>query len=343
MMDISELLQRNRREVQRCLVEFLPHTHPHPDIQTLYQMMWDYPLRPSKGLRATLCLLTCQVFGGDPALALPTATSLELFQNWILIHDDIEDASDLRRGEPCLHVKYGVPMAINVGDALHSQMWRLLLRNTKGLGSALAFRVFEEFMELVDAVVAGQHIELSWVAQDRWEISERDYYEMCERKTASYTCVTPCRLGALIAGAPDAALEALREIGRILGLAFQLQDDVLNLAGDQDKYGKEIAGDLWEGKRTLILIHLLQRCSTAEKLQIQEILSQPRTMKDSDAIVWILERMHFYGSIEYARCEAQRLADQAKQLFELQFPAPPDPKARRLFLELVDFVIRRDH
>ncbi len=343
MVDVPKLLKRNREKVQRCLMEFLPVTHEHPNLQAFYTMMWDYPLRASKGLRSTLCLLICEAFGGKPHLAIRTAAAIELFQNWILIHDDIEDASDLRRGEPCLHHKYGIPMAINAGDALHNQMWCLLHQNVEDLGYECSFQVLHEFTELVSTVAAGQHIELSWVAQDTWDLSEEDYYLMCERKTASYTCVSPCRLGALIAGASKREINAFREIGRTLGIAFQLQDDLLNLTADEGKYGKEIAGDLWEGKRTLILIHLLRRSSQIEKERIQAILSEPRTMKQESDILWILDQMHSHGSTEYARTHAQRLVQFSKQLFNEQFPRLPNSQAREAFLDVVDFVIEREY
>lgn len=343
MVDIPTLLKRNRQKTQQCLAAFLPSGHTHPDLNAFYSMLWDYPSRTGKGLRSALCLITCQAFGGDPDDAIQTATALELFQNWILIHDDIEDASDLRRGEPCLHKKHGVPMAINVGDALHSQMWRLLHLNASVLGYERSFEVLDEFGELVDTVAAGQHIELTWVAEGRWELSEQDYYGMCERKTSSYTCISPCRLGALIAGASADAVDAFQEIGRILGLAFQLQDDVLNLVGETERYGKEIAGDLWEGKRTLILIHLQHQCTDQERQRIRAILGKPRQAKTEADVQWILEQMHAHGSIEYAKEEALRLAHVSKQHFLKKFPTLPNEEGHEAFLALVDYLTRRDH
>ena len=343
MQSVQSYLEQNRRRIQACLGEFLPRQHAHPDLHAFRAMMWDYPSRGGKGVRSSICLATCAAFGGDPEDAIRTAAALELFQNWILIHDDVEDDSDLRRGEPCLHRKHGVPLAINVGDALHNQMWRLLHSNTSKLGYTRTFSVLQEFNGLVDAVAAGQHIELTWVEEHRWMLTEEDYYAMCERKTASYTCVSPCRLGALLAGASDTDLKHLSEMGRMLGLAFQLQDDVLNLVGDESKYGKEIAGDLWEGKRTLILIHLLRHATNSERLQIQTILNKPRRKKQPSEIEWILDRMQSYGSIAYAQQEATDLASRARLYFERYFPELADPISRDMLLRLMNFLAQRDH
>ncbi len=338
-----EFLKETKKQIDAHIFDFLPSEHDHPEVHQFYQMMLDYPLRAGKGLRPAICLLICAAFGGDPRKAINTAAALELLQNWALIHDDIEDGSDLRRGEPCLHQKHGIPIAINVGDGLHCKMWEMLNRNADLLGYELAFEIVSEFAQLSNSIVEGQHIELSWVENNRWDLAESDYWTMCVRKTASYTCITPCRVGALIAGASKNELDLFVEMGKNLGVAFQIQDDVLNLIGEERLYGKEIGGDISEGKRTLILIHLLNTCSQTETNRITEIMGQRREDKHQDEIQEVLALMERYKSIQYAQQRAKTLAQKAYTQFNQTFSYLPETEAKHTFLQLVHFLIEREY
>jgi geranylgeranyl diphosphate synthase type II len=239
----------NKDAVDQFILDFLPSHSDVLEIQMLFDMMRDYPSRPSKGLRSSLCIFTCESLGGSLDEALGTAAALEIFQNWILIHDDIEDYSELRRGEPVLNRKYGIPLAINTGDALHAKMWELLVQNQKTLSSSKTMIIIDEFLRMINETTEGQTIELAWVEHNRWDLKEDDYFLLCNKKTAWYTCITPCRLGAAIAGASSNKQDLFIPFGSYLGIAFQIQDDILNLDGDEQKYGKESGGDILEGKR----------------------------------------------------------------------------------------------
>ena len=340
---VTTYLSDIKNKVDACIFDFLPTAHEHPDVHQLYQMMLDYPRRAAKGLRPALCMLMCEAFGGDPQRAVNTAASLELLQNWLLIHDDIEDGSELRRGEPCLHQKHGIPMAINVGDALHCKMWEMLHRNTEILGHELAFRILSEFIQLSNQVVEGQHIELSWVSDNRWNLAEDDYLTMCIQKTAWYTCITPCRVGAIIGGASEAEIDGLVELGKEIGVAFQIQDDVLNLIGDVGRYGKEIAGDISEGKRTLVLIHLINACTPAEAQHVIDIMARPRQEKTEAQVESVLQLMVKYKSITYAQRRSQALLQEAAGRFNNNFAYLRDGTAKQLFLSLIHFFVEREY
>ena len=239
------LLSANKKRLDRIFLDFLPKNHNCPEIQILYEMMRDYPSRGGKGIRGTLCLLFCELFGGKKENALITAAALELFQNWILIHDDIEDQSELRRGTPALHRKVGIELAINTGDALQGKMWELLLSNKKLLDPTLTLRILSEFSLMLNETTEGQQMELAWTCGNKWAINEEDYLLMVTKKAAWYTCITPARLGALLASSnqKDVAgfgfisdsyvLEKLVSFGTNLGIAFQIVDDVLNLTADE--------------------------------------------------------------------------------------------------------------
>ena len=338
-----EFLKETKKQIDTHIFDFLPSGHDRPEVCQFYEMMLDYPLRAGKGLRPAICLLICEAFGGNPQKAINTAAALELLQNWALIHDDIEDGSDLRRGEPCLHQKYGIPIAINVGDGLHCKMWEMLNRNADLLGYELAFEIASEFAQLSNSIVEGQHIELSWVDSNRWDLTEADYWTMCVKKTASYTCITPCRLGARLARASKNEMDLFVDIGMNLGVAFQIQDDVLNLIGEERLYGKEIGGDISEGKRTLILIHLLNNCTQTEANRVTEIMSQSRAEKHQAEIKEVLDLMGRYESIQYAQQRAKTLAQKAYKQFHQTFSYLPPTQAKDKFLQLIHFLIEREY
>ena len=307
----SEMIRVKGRVDDLILTQLLPKSSNIKEVDLLYKMMRDYPSRQAKGMRPFLCVTTCRAAGGKEADALLTASCIELFQNWILIHDDIEDGSELRRGEPSLHRKYSEPLALNAGDALHARTWESLLKNKQRLGIEKTLAVMGEFSMMVNKTTEGQHMELGWVARKRWDLDEKDYYEMCTRKTSWYTVASPCRLGAIVAGARGKVLDDLREFGLSLGIAFQIQDDALNLTGDQKKYGKARSDDILEGKRTLILLHLLSSANKSERDKVISMMNKSREAKTSSDVSYVLSLIDKYDAIGYARKRATELMKQA--------------------------------
>jgi geranylgeranyl diphosphate synthase, type II len=321
---LVQLLINNKKELDAIALNFLPKTNSNKEIATLYQMMRDYPSRGGKGFRGSLCLLWCELSGGKREDALVTAAALELFQNWILIHDDIEDESDLRRGHPALQRKYGIPLSINAGDALHGKMWELLLTNQEKLGEDVSFQILREFSTMLNETTEGQQMELSWTVTKNWSIAESDYLLMVTKKSAWYTCISPARLGVLLGHrfthskdlARHQILRSLIQMGTDMGIAFQIVDDVLNLTASQERYGKEILGDIFEGKRTLMMIHLLSNCSADERKKIISILSKPRQEKTIEEVKSIFDLMTKKGAIEYASDVAHKHAQRGLSLYD---------------------------
>ncbi len=244
--------------------------------RALYDLVLDYPLRDAKGLRPALCVAACRAHGGALEAIAPSAGVLELYHNAFLIHDDIEDESELRRGRPTLHLEHGVPIAVNVGDAMLALALQPLLDNARLLGLGRSLRILQSIAHMVTMSVEGQALELEWIARRRWDLSDEDYYGMVVKKTGWYSFITPLLVGAVAAGAPAQNLEPLAEFGRCLGVAFQIQDDVLNLEPAGGAYGKEANGDLWEGKRTLILLHCLRSATADERSAAEAALAKAR-------------------------------------------------------------------
>ncbi|KGQ21197.2 polyprenyl synthetase family protein [Thermus filiformis] len=300
-----------------------------PEREGYRALLLDYPRRGGKALRGLLTLYSALAHGAPLERALPVAAALELFQNWVLIHDDIEDGSLERRGEPALHHKYPMPLALNAGDALHAEMWGLLLGEDR--------RVLEEFYQIVRRTAFGQHLDLAWTLSGRF-VAPEEYLEMVRNKAAYYTAVAPLRLGALLAGRePDGAYE---RGGEALGVAFQIVDDLLNLTAPP-AYGKEKAGDLWEGKRTLILAYFLEEAAPEEKERLLRLLSLPRPQKPQEEVEWLHRRLLQSRALERARREAERLKEEGMALLRPALEALPNPEAARALLGVLEALVER--
>jgi len=306
-----------------------------------YELVSDYPERGGRSLRASLCLATARAFGAHPTDALNSAVALELLHNAFLVHDDLEDESQERRGSPTLHLRHGAPLAINAGDALAVMSLRPLIDNVSTLGSRLAFRILEEAERMARESVEGQALELWWRQHHVVELSEADYLRMVLKKTCWYTSIYPMRVGALIGTRDGVELDRYLHFGFFVGAAFQIQDDLLNLVGDEARYGKELDGDIWEGKRTLMLIHLLNVMKSSERDRLCQVLGMSRAERTREQVRWIRECMDRYGSIEYARQVAHGLAGAALHEFLLAFADLPDSLDKDFLAALPTWVIER--
>jgi geranylgeranyl diphosphate synthase type II len=328
-----------RSQVTPLLLDTIPRGEPRKHLYDLVEMQLQ---REGKGIRPALCLATCSAFGGDAEQALPSAAALELLHNAFLVHDDIEDSSDYRRGKPTLHREYGIPLAVNVGDAMNAMSARLLKQNLTLLGPELGARIFDEFDHMSTETIEGQAMELGWIRDNDCSTTEEDYLLMVLKKTGWYSFIHPMRIGALIAQPERNDLDVFNRFGYYLGTAFQIQDDVLNLTGSREKYGKEIGGDLLEGKRTLILAHLFQQVSTTEKARLSAFFGKPRAQRLPRDMAWVYELLETYKSIDYARGAARTFAEGARSELDTAYAgAKPGPDFN-LVRSLLDYVLTRE-
>lgn len=322
-------------------VALCDYLRPREPRRHLYSLVADYPRRGGRMLRPSLCIATARAFGAPRDDAVRSGVALELLHNAFLVHDDVEDESDERRGRPTLHALHGVPIAVNVGDALTLLGLRALIDNRDTLGPHLTLRIMEETELMARESVEGQAIELGWRRDNALTLSDGDYLDMVLKKTCSYTTIWPSRVGALIGTRSDRELDRLVRFGFFLGAAFQIQDDVLNLAGDRARYGKELEGDLREGKRTLMLIHLLRQASGDERARLAEFLSQPRAARQPRDIHWIRARMDAYDCLHYAQQVAHGLAGAAQHEFALAFADVPPSRDKQFIAEIIPWVLTR--
>lgn len=335
---VAEVLADYAPVVREALRATLPSREPR---RYLYELVADYPERGGRMLRPGVCIATARLFGAPLEDALPAAVCIELLHNALLIHDDVEDESEERRGAPTLHRKAGMPLAINAGDALAFLALRPLHRARERLGAHVVLRMVEELDRMAQESAEGQALELGWRRDNRVDVREEDYLQMVLKKTCWLTTLLPLRLGALIGSRDEVDLDGLLRFGFFLGAAFQIQDDLLNLLGNAERYGKELSGDLFEGKRTLMLIHLLENADRGERERIGALLGRPRAERSPAAVRWLRERMEAHGSIEHARARAHGMAGAALHEFQAVFGAFPESRDKRFLASLPRWVIER--
>ncbi|MEM8961034.1 MAG: polyprenyl synthetase family protein [Acidobacteriota bacterium] len=335
---VREVLAEYGEMTRAALEPYLPKWEPR---RHLYDLIADYPRRGGKMMRPTLCLATARAFGARPEEALRSAVAIELLHNALLVHDDIEDGSEQRRGRPTMHEMFGVPIAINVGDTLGLLSLRPLMDNLWSVGMRLAWRIMEETERMARESAEGQALELGWREQNVTDLTEADYLSMVLKKTCWLATIHPLRVGALIGSRGGVDVDRFIRFGFFLGAVFQIRDDLLNLTGDETAYGKEVGGDILEGKRTLMLIRLLRVAAPAERARVEALLGLPRIERHVEEVAWVRERMDHHGCLDYARGIAHGLAGAAAHELDLAFEGVPASRDRRFIQSLVTWSLER--
>jgi geranylgeranyl diphosphate synthase type II len=343
---VSSVLAESRQAVHDEL-ERLFDRRRETGYGPLYHLLADYPFREGKGLRPAICFAACSAVGGRKEQALTSAAALELFHNAFLVHDDVEDGSRFRRGQVTLFEAHGVPIAVNVGDATNVLALGLLLRNTEALGVRKTLLILREVERMSRESVEGQAIELDWIRDGTFDLTDRDYVRMAYKKTCWYTVIAPLRIGVICGSPPgpeaplDGELAPLIELGHLAGIAFQISDDRLNLEADEALYGKETSGDLWEGKRTVMLLHFMRNAKGRTRARALDILRTPRAEKDAGDVAWLLGEMTESGSLEHGRAMAAEYSERALEFEARGVPFLRDCDERRFLREVLCYVIER--
>jgi geranylgeranyl diphosphate synthase type I len=271
-----------------------------------------------------MLLIAGEACGGDPRALAPAAVSIELVHNFTLIHDDIMDNAALRRGRPAVHILWGTSGAILAGDTLYSKAFQILALAKADHDLILAS--MDVLSRTCTAICEGQWLDLEFEARDR--VSEEEYLEMIEKKTGVLYGAS-ASIGAILSGASDLEVKGLEEFGRLTGMGFQIQDDVLDLTAPEKVLGKRRGGDLAEGKKTLIMIHALE--------QGVEVEVFGRRGASSEEVERSISSLADSGSIDYARSMAQGLVEQGKKALDVL----PESRAKLLLGKLADYMISR--
>ena len=341
------------------------------DLNTyLYQPLRGFSATGGKRVRPALVLLATQAVHGNVEAALPVACAIEDFQSAALIHDDIADKSELRRGEPCLYRRLGTGLAINVGDAaLVHTIGRICHGNAYDETTRL--RLIDALISMQERTLEGQALDLGWTQENRWDITPDEYLFMATSKTAYYSAAYPLLCGAIVGGGTAEQRSALEAFGLKAGLAFQLQDDLLNLVGDAKTQGKDFRSDITEGKRTLLVVKAIEALlanakgnaesntkessakdnagsnakdstpdAAAAKASYKKLISL-LSSKTNDPILLeeAVELIVSTGAVDNVRAYAQTLIAEAKGCLE---EAPFDAEARDTLLSMADFFVNRE-
>lgn len=353
-INFEEVLVQKREIVWQEIKKYLDSLNKFPDYCDIPQkyaslaefhkkMVSEYPERKGKYIRPTLVLLTAEAMGSPEAKAIRTAAAMQVSEDWILNHDDIEDGSLERRGKPALHRIYGTELAINAGDALHILMWKILWDNRQILGEKKAGEIAEEFYRMLTRTALGQTVEIKWTQDKKADLVDRDILFILESKTAYYTIAGPMRLGAILAGATKKQLGAIYEFGKPLGYCFQIRDDILDLTSDFAGLKKQTGNDIYEGKRTIMLMHLFRTVRGIEKKKLASIMAKKREEKTEKEVNWVIGLMKKYGSLEYGQKLAEKFARKAEEIFAKNLGFLKYQPARVQLQAGIEFILEREY
>lgn len=288
-----------------------------------------------KRLRPCLTLLSCEAVGGKVEDAIEAAAALELLHTFTLIHDDIMDRDEFRRNVKTVHTIWGEPIAIIAGDALFAKVFEALAANARRLGlpADKTLDLFETVSRASFEICQGQALDMLF--EGKRDVGEAEYLAMVNSKTGALMRAS-AKVGGLLGGGGPEQIRALAEYGRLVGIAFQIRDDILGLTGERDKFGKPIGSDIREGKRTLMVVRALEVAGPSDQAKLLRALGNERaTGAEIAAAIEVIKRT---GAIEYAEKKAEEFVASAKSKLKVL----PNSKAKRLLLELADFAAKRE-
>jgi octaprenyl-diphosphate synthase len=278
-----------------------------------------------KRIRPALLLLSAKLLNYKGTGAVKLASVVEIIHTATLVHDDIIDEAQIRRGRPAANTQWGNSKCVLAGDWLYMQAFKIAVQERN-------FRILDVLVELTQQMVEGELLQMEKLGQ---AISLQEHLDLIYRKTACLFSVC-MRAGGILGGATTEQEERLGQYGRDLGLAFQIVDDVLDLTASESVLGKPVASDLREGKATMAVIHALERSTPAERKQIETVMVERAFNGVTHAdILTILSR---YGSLEYASKEAARYAESARDAICVF----PDSEIKRALLWAPEFVVARE-
>jgi geranylgeranyl pyrophosphate synthase len=353
--DVEKMLEENALLTDKLMERYIPRKFTKSSIifslnlprydyniealdETVAEPFWDFVDRGGKRWRPLLFLLIAEALGKNPRELQEFSIIPEVIHNGTIMIDDIEDDSELRRGKPCTHRLYGLDVAINAGNSMYYLPLLTLMKNREKLEVHQLSRIYEIYAREMINLSLGQAMDIAWhkglAGADN--LTETQYLQMCAYKTGTLARMA-AKIAAVLCDANEHSVERLGGFAEALGVAFQIQDDVLDLTSE--KFAEKKGGrgqDITEGKRSLVVIHTLEKAKSADKERLLRILKMHTTdqeLKD-DAI----EIMEQYKSIEYAKQFAKKLtAESWKEVDEILSPS----KAKEKLREFANYLIER--
>jgi len=307
--------------------------------RALADPVWDLLERGGKRWRAVVFLLLVEGFGEDPEDFLPYAIIPEVLHNGTIIVDDVEDGASMRRGEPALHRKHGVDVALNAGNAMYFLPLKIITRNPADLDAETRLESYEMLMYELNRTHLGQGMDIHWHNERAVRIDEAQYYEMCACKTGCLARIV-ARLAAIVTGQSEEVEHQVARYAEQMSIAFQIGDDILDVENTLDRageFGKEFGNDVREGKKTLMVIHAAEHAPAEDVARLEEILEAGDNTDEE--ILDAIDILQSAGSVEYARDRALELAEAARDELE-GVDLGSEPAAQ--LAEFTTFVVERE-
>ncbi|RPH98749.1 MAG: polyprenyl synthetase family protein, partial [Calditrichaeota bacterium] len=297
-----------------------------PSPQILYEAMRYSAQAGGKLLRPLLTLISSEAVGGSVMQAMPAAVAIELVHDFSLVHDDIMDNDDLRRGRPTVHKKWNVNVAILAGDAVLVKAYQALSQ----VEDRHLMQVLKEFNEGILRVCEGQMMDMDF--ESRNDVSLDEYFAMIERKTGKLFSLA-CELGAILGGGGETEIQALKKFGAKIGRAFQIQDDLLDLSADEAVLGKDVGSDLYQDKKTFLMLYSREHADEEQKKRLLKLLGNPGA--GVKAVLALFEEI---GVVQAAQLEIHHALDDARSAVDIV----QHNNAKSALVELIDFVDQRE-
>lgn len=304
----------------------------HTSLERLSGAMMHLVEGGGKRLRATLPWLVAKAVGDSHSGLLDVGAAIEIIHNFTLVHDDIMDDDDIRRGRPAVHVEYDLPTAINAGDAMLAIAFEAMAV-AEGIEPELLPFLVKRIGRMVRKCSEGQQLDIEF--EDRGFVTEEEYITMIHGKTAAMF-LTCAEVGSHLAGADSDTIECMHDWGLAVGLCFQLMDDLIDVLSDSDTLGKPSGSDVAQGKRTLMVIHALDQPPSNSKDDLMAVLGKGDDVS-SQQVLLAHKALEDLGSIDYARSKAESYHRKAHDCLDRL----PDSPAMRALRELTDYQLKR--
>ncbi len=354
--DVLKFLDENREAIESAIKKYLPKKfskrylertfgRPHYTYdsgainQAIADPVWELLSRGGKRWRPALFLLVAEMFGKDPKKFIGFSVIPELVHQGSLIVDDVEDSGELRRGKPAIHRIFGQDIAINAGNFLYFLPTRVFIENRDKLDQPMLIKLYEIFCQEMINIHIGQAMDILWHKGKEEKISEEQYLQMCAYKTGTLVRMS-AKLAAVLSGGSDEQAENIGRMAESIGVAFQIQDDILDVVSaglERKKFGKSFGNDIKEGKRTLMVIHALRNAKESERKRLLEILNMHT--KDSSLVEEAIGILNKNGSVEYAKKKAREMVSKTWEDIERTLP---ESNAKKKLRSFVNFLIERE-
>ena len=327
MSDVTDVLKEYSKDIIKTIEENLAVIEP----EELQESSIYLTRAGGKMLRPSLALISSQAVGGNKEDALNTAAAIELIHTFSLIHDDIMDDDDMRRGMPAVHKVWDNSLAILAGDTLFSKAFEIII-GTEGTSSEQNNKALATVADACVKICEGQASDISF--EGDFDVSQEAYSNMIYKKTGALIAAAT-KAGAIMGGADDEQVHALYEYGRMIGTAFQIQDDYLDVAAEAEDLGRPLGSDIAKGKMTLMVVKALAEADDSDRARLVEILEDENSSQDD--VDEAIDLFNKYGSIEYAHNVALENINGAKEVLEIL----PDSEAKQQLIDIADFVLER--